>query len=128
MRRTTFRGLVTRAYHSLSPEFRAWLQNVAILVEDVPTREQCCEHRVRRGTLLGLYEGVPQTAREGSWPLLPDRITLFQEAIEAEAREQGCSVLSVIRTTLAHELGHHFGLDEAAVRALEAREAARQQR
>ncbi|MGI6103556.1 MAG: metallopeptidase family protein [Patescibacteria group bacterium] len=126
MRRTSFLGLVTRAYRSLPPEFLAWLQNVAILVEDAPTREQLRENGVRRGTLLGLYEGVPQTEREGGWPLLPDRITLFQDAIEAEALEQGCSVFAVIRTTLAHEIGHHFGLDEAAVRALEAREAARE--
>jgi predicted Zn-dependent protease with MMP-like domain len=62
--------------------------------------------------LLGLYEGVPLIHRHFDATLLqPDRITLFQNALqalahtEAELREQ-------IRITLIHELGHFFGFEE----------------
>lgn len=119
MRRVAFLGLVTRAFRSLPGEFRPLVVNTVVLVESRPSAEQLRANGIRRGTLLGLYEGVPHTERGELPPLYPDRITLFQAPIEAEARASGQSTLAVIRTTLAHEIGHHFGLGEAEIRALE---------
>ncbi|MBI4032251.1 metallopeptidase family protein, partial [Candidatus Berkelbacteria bacterium] len=106
MTRRAFTGLVTRAFGSLPNEFRMLVANTAVLVERRPTAEQLRENGVRRGTLLGLYEGVPQTERGELPPLYPDRITLFQGSIEVEAQATRQSTLSIIRTTLAHEIGH----------------------
>ena len=63
-------------------------------------------------TLLGLYHGVPLMARGENYNLvLPDKISIYQEAIESmctnddEVREQ-------VRITVLHELGHYFGIDD----------------
>lgn len=95
------------------------LKNVAFLLEQEPSEEQ----RIRQNlqpyqTLLGLYEGVPLTQRQGMQPTLPDRITLFKGPIttmvnsEAELKEQ-------IRHTIWHEIAHYYGLDHPQIHSLE---------
>ena len=62
--------------------------------------------------LLGLYHGTPLTERsieEGF--SMPDRIVLYQRNIE-DMCETKDEVIEEIRTTVLHEIGHHFGLDE----------------
>ena len=66
----------------------------------------------RRGTLLGLYEGVPLIARHAdSVVLYPDRITLFRLPLQGLARTE-VELRRQIRKTLVHELGHFFGFEE----------------
>ena len=114
--RSEFEKLVARAVEALPPKFLAQLQNVEVVVESYPTEDELEQAGVEPGgTLLGLYQGVPQTER-GSWygNVLPDRIVLYQRPIEGlagtlrEIRQQ-------VRITLMHEIGHHFGLDEDAL-------------
>jgi predicted Zn-dependent protease with MMP-like domain len=111
--RTEFEKLVARAAEALPPRFLARLQNVEVVVESQPTAEELEQAGVEPGsTLLGLYQGIPQTER-GSWygSVLPDRIVIYQRPIEALAgtlRE----IRRQVRITLMHEIGHHFGLDE----------------
>ena len=89
------------------------MHNVVIDVEPLPSRLDCRELGIDDPTeLLGLYHGVPLTERsieEASFG--PDRITIYQRSIEAicESRED---VIEQVRTTVLHEIGHHFGLDE----------------
>lgn len=126
MTRAAFERLVVRAFKALPTEFAGLVANTAIEIYARPAPRHRVAARLRPSDeLLGLYEGVPQTDRADGSPLYPDRITLFQRAIEAEARRTRHSVLGVVRTTLAHEIGHHFGLDEQSVRALERRESHR---
>ncbi|HET9098169.1 MAG TPA: metallopeptidase family protein [Candidatus Saccharimonadales bacterium] len=95
------------------------LKNVAILYEDEPTPEQRQKLLLRNDqTLLGLYEGVPLTARQGTTRVYPDKITLFKiplvrkaATIEALAEE--------IRHTLWHEIAHYYGLNHDQIRGLE---------
>jgi predicted Zn-dependent protease with MMP-like domain len=89
------------------------LRNVEVVVEQRPTREDLEDAGIEEGgTLLGLYQGVPQTER-GTWYgcVMPDRIVLYQRTIEAVARSRR-EIRREIRTTLLHEVGHHFGLTE----------------
>jgi predicted Zn-dependent protease with MMP-like domain len=68
--------------------------------------------------LLGLYHGVPQTARGDIYGIgmtLPDTITLFQIPIEEEAGNDPERIKQVVADTIWHEVGHYFGLDEDAV-------------
>lgn len=94
------------------------LQNVAVMVEDWPTRAQLA--RVPGGgTLLGLYEGVPLTARG---PLsysgvAPDRITIFQGPLSQRARDLE-ALAARVRVTVLHEVGHYFGMDDARLHEL----------
>ena len=111
--RTEFEKLVARAVEGLPPKFLARLQNVEVVVESWPSQDELEHAGIEPGgTLLGLYQGIPQTER-GSWygSVLPDRIVIYQRPIEGLAgtlRE----VRRQVRITLMHEIGHHFGLDE----------------
>jgi predicted Zn-dependent protease with MMP-like domain len=63
--------------------------------------------------LLGFYRGWPLDERfHDASPELPDVITIYQQAVEAHARETGTGLLRVIRETVMHELAHHFGFSE----------------
>lgn len=67
--------------------------------------------------LLGLYEGVPLTARENYGFVLPDKITIFQEAVEAVCTSPD-QIVDEVRDTVVHEVAHHFGIDDEALHAL----------
>lgn len=111
--RQEFRRLVSEAIASLPPQVAERLQNVEVVVEDRPTREELAVAGVEpQETLFGLYTGTPLTER-GSWYglVLPDKITLYQRSIEEVCRTKR-EVREQIRTTLMHEIGHHFGLSE----------------
>lgn len=112
--RTRFDRLVKRAIRSLPARFATRLENVAIVVADEPSPAQ--RRTLGLGPdddLYGLYEGVPQPQRSSSYGLvLPDKITLFQRAIEADSRSDR-EIAEQVRHTLIHELAHHFGIDDA---------------
>jgi len=114
--RAEFERLVAREVESLPPKVLARLENVDVVVEDQPTEEELDSVGIEPGgTLLGLYQGVPQTQR-GTWygNLLPDRIVLYKRPIEDVARDRR-EIRKQIRITLLHEIGHHFGLGEDAL-------------
>ena len=111
--RAEFEKLVTQAVESLPSRFLERLENVEVMVESAPTREDLEDAGIEPGrTLFGLYQGVPQTQR-GTWygSVLPDRIVIYQRPIEAVARDRR-EIRKEIRITLMHEIGHHFGLGE----------------
>lgn len=66
----------------------------------------------RPGRLYGLYTGVPEPVHPGN---LPDHITLFKSTLERDSEDLE-ALRELVRTTLLHEIGHHFGLDEREVR------------
>jgi predicted Zn-dependent protease with MMP-like domain len=120
MNRERFEELVARAVEALPEEFRFALENVDVVVEDSPTRRQLA--RLGRGmTLLGLYEGVPQTRRTESYGMvLPDRIIIFRRPILAMCRSEA-DVEAEIGSVVRHEIAHHFGMDENELRRIENR-------
>jgi predicted Zn-dependent protease with MMP-like domain len=103
-----FEELVADALDGLPPEIGRLVDNVAVVVEDG-----------RRTDLLGRYEGVPLTERDGGYGLMamPDRITIFRRAVCA-ACESEAAVVGEVRTTVIHEVGHHFGIDDARLHQL----------
>lgn len=111
-----FRKLVDKALEELPDEFKEKLDNVTVFVEDLPTREQLIRTGTR-GTLLGLYEGVPQTrrGRYGVGPTVPDRILLFRIPILSMSRSLE-EVERQVKDTVLHEIAHHFGMDEERIR------------
>lgn len=107
--RRAFRRLVQEAIATLPSPVLRYLDNVDILVQDWPTPQQL--HSVGAEDpcdLLGLYEGIPQTERAFYNLALPDRITLFQCPIEAVCNSVQ-EVAEQVRTTILHELAHHYG-------------------
>jgi predicted Zn-dependent protease with MMP-like domain len=116
--RETFEALVDDAIEDLPQDIRNWLDNVAIVVGERPTREQLAEAGLHRGDLLlGLYVGVPRTRRGFTYgEVVPDKIVIFQQPIEQICRTPD-EIREQVRRTVLHEIGHHFGMDEGELRA-----------
>jgi predicted Zn-dependent protease with MMP-like domain len=108
--RREFNRLVRAAYRQLPPAMQDAIDNVAIVVEDWPSAEDM-ELVDGKGTLFGLYMGVPLPEREGAGPALPDRIAIFRQPIVASCSSRAM-VKEEIRTTLLHEIGHYLGMSE----------------
>ncbi len=117
----TFGRLVAEAAKALPEAFRDRLSNVDIVVEAWPSPAVLAKAgRARPADLLGFYEGVPQTRRTRHYGMvLPDKISLFRCPIEMR-----CHTIEEIRTliqhVLQHEIAHHFGIDDARLRELNA--------
>jgi predicted Zn-dependent protease with MMP-like domain len=112
MKREHFVKVVEEALDSLPQEFRSRIQNVAVLVEDVPPSQPSPQSGQQRRLLLGIFHGVPTTKKSiFNLPLGPDHIVLYQKNIEAVCSSE-TQVREQIRLTVIHELGHYFGLDE----------------
>jgi predicted Zn-dependent protease with MMP-like domain len=112
MHRSQFEGLVRQAVGGIPDEIRRYLDNVDVVVEGAVAQEQLAGHVMEDDQLLlGLYEGVPLTERDNYGMVLPDKITLFQDAIESvcDTDEQ---IVDEVRTTVVHELAHHFGIED----------------
>jgi predicted Zn-dependent protease with MMP-like domain len=104
-------------------EFRKKLENVAFVVERSPMKSGRSRFDASAGReecdLLGLYEGTPKSEYAGDpTGMLPDKITLFQDAIEAEA-ENEADVPRIVRETVWHEIAHYFGFDEEGAQRVE---------
>jgi len=123
MDRESFERLVAQAVDDLPEEFLERLENIDIVVEDYPTPDQLLQLGLERGeTLLGLYEGVPQTERGGHYGLVPpDKITVFQRSIEAKCRYGG-NISTEVQRVVKHEIAHHFGISDARLHQLEKEE------
>jgi predicted Zn-dependent protease with MMP-like domain len=114
-----FARLVVEALDALPPEIAGMLDNVEVVVEPYPTRAQLRAGRVGSGRLLlGLYEGVPRTQRStGYGMVLPDKITIFQQPIEAICRNEE-EIRAQVRSTVVHEIAHHLGIGDEELRRL----------
>ena len=111
-----FEQLVADALDAIPEELGKLMDNVAVVVEDWPTPSQLAG---RRGTLLGLYEGIPLTRRS---PLsyagvVPDRITIFRGPI-CERTNDAQTRVQLVTTTVVHEVAHHFGISDERLREL----------
>lgn len=100
-----FEQAVADALDTIPDELVEAMSNVAIVVEDDSPGDD--------RELLGLYEGVPLTARDEWWSAgsMPDRITIFRNAILriCDTRED---VVEQVAITVVHEVAHHFGIDD----------------
>lgn len=117
-----FEKLVQESLEGLPENIRQKIENVAIVVESFPSDEQARKTGTRQNSfLLGLYEGVPQnTWGKGFGGNLPDKITIFQNAIETFAKTSE-DIKKMVRHVVWHEIAHHFGFNEKEVRKLEKR-------
>lgn len=106
-----FEALVADALDLIPEALGRYMENVAVFVDEWPTAEQLGG---RRGTLLGLYEGIDLTRRSplSYGGVMPDRITIFRGPISriANSPEQ---LVDMVRTTVIHEVAHHFGISDA---------------
>ena len=105
-----FAELVEAAFAAIPDELTALLDNVALFIEDEPPAEE--------PDLLGYYDGVSLTERDTTYGgVLPDRIVIIRSTtLEMCEDEEG--VVREVGITVAHEIAHHFGLDDERLHAL----------
>jgi predicted Zn-dependent protease with MMP-like domain len=103
-----FEELVADGLDAVPDEIARLMDNVAVVVEEG-----------RQVGLLGRYDGVPLTERDDAYGLMPmpDRITIYRRAILAACRSEE-EVVREVRTTVIHEVGHHFGIDDERLHEL----------
>jgi len=116
-----FEELVEEAIQDLPPEFADRLDNIDVVTERRPSARTLRDMGLLgHGTLLGLYQGVPQTRRTSDYGnVLPDRVVIYRDPALAHAAEDRLegetlegAVRRVVRDTVLHEVGHHFGLSD----------------
>ena len=123
MNRDEFRGLVEEAIDTIPAKFARKVRNLAIVIEDEAPSELLAEMEIDDPReLLGLYQGTPLNERGwGYGNALPDRISLFQNAIEDDCDGDPDDIIVAIGETLIHELGHYFGMSEEQIMDIEER-------
>jgi predicted Zn-dependent protease with MMP-like domain len=109
--RFRFEELTVEALDSLPAWVLERLENVEVIVEDRPPRDE--------PNLLGRYHGIPLTERRDYAGVLPDTITLYRRTIEREARDDE-GLRRVIAHTVEHEVAHFFGISDDRLRDLDA--------
>jgi predicted Zn-dependent protease with MMP-like domain len=114
------RKAVARILDRLPKEFREQLRNVEIVVETRPSKELLLAEGLdpREDTLYGIYQGTPLPDRSAlDPPLLPDKITIFAEALLEDFSDPD-ELREEIRLTVLHEIAHYFGMDEEEIEDL----------
>ncbi|MFQ5592923.1 MAG: metallopeptidase family protein [Anaerolineae bacterium] len=115
-----FLELVREAADSLPEQIAGAMENVEVVVEPWPSVQQLLAAGITpgRGTLFGLYQGVPLTRRTSGYSLVPpDKITIFQGPITAVHRTDN-AIREQVRRTVIHEIAHHFGIDDDRLREM----------
>lgn len=104
-----FEELVDAGLDRVPQELLDNLRNTVILVRD----------RDPRGLhILGLYEGVALTERTSDYSgHLPDTISIYKDALENYCSTEE-ELAEQVAITVVHEIGHHFGIDDARLHEL----------
>jgi predicted Zn-dependent protease with MMP-like domain len=107
--RRRFEELVGDALDEVPEQLTRLMDNVVVLVEERDPHDP---------DVLGLYEGVALTERGHDYGgMLPDRITLYRQAILAVCENED-DVVDEVAITVVHEIAHHFGIDDARLHDL----------
>jgi predicted Zn-dependent protease with MMP-like domain len=103
--RERFEELVADGLDLIPDELARLVDNVVVVVEDGRAD----------GSLLGRYDGIPLTERDGWYGtgdlVMPDRVTIFRLPLCAMADDED-EIVRQVGITVVHELAHHFGIDD----------------
>jgi len=114
--------IAEEVYRRLPKTFKALCEGLVIQVEDYPTDEVLDELEAQTEfDLLGLFQGVGLPFQSDSTPVqMPNMIWLYRCPILNYWAEYDETLGAIITHVLVHEIGHHFGLSDADMEALEA--------
>src|SRR5215468_8061464 len=109
------------AFRNLPEKFRALCDGLVIHVEDFPTEEVLTELEAESEfDLLGLFQGVGLPFQSESAPVkMPNLIFLYRRPILDYWAEHEETLAAIVTHVLIHEIGHHFGLSDADMMAVE---------
>ena len=108
-------------FNELPEEFRDLVDGIIFTVDEVPDKETIRRLGLRSElALLGLFRGAnlaARTANRGTF--LPTMIILYRRPILNYWANHNEALKSIVRHVLVHEIGHHFGLSDANMHAIE---------
>jgi predicted Zn-dependent protease with MMP-like domain len=113
--------LAEQAYRRLPARFRGLCEGLVIQVDDFPT-DEVLDHLGAESEfdLLGLFQGIGLPFRSESAPVqMPNMIWLYRRPILDYWAEHEETLGAIITHVLVHEIGHHFGLSDEDMEALE---------
>jgi predicted Zn-dependent protease with MMP-like domain len=113
--------LAGEVFRHLPKQFRDLCSNLVIQLDDFPSREVLrVMHAESEFDLLGLFQGVGLPFRSESAPVqMPNMIWLYRRPILDYWAEHDETLGAVVKHVLVHEIGHHFGLSDADMHAIE---------
>ncbi|WP_380872566.1 hypothetical protein ACFB49_34910 [Sphingomonas sp. DBB INV C78] len=114
-------ALARAALARIPQAFRDHMGNVALFVEDFADDETLASMGFEDAfELTGLYHGTPIGQKSISdVAAMPDRITLYRRPLLDEWADTGVSLEALVTHVVVHEVGHHFGLSDEDMHALE---------
>ena len=116
-----FELMAIEAFRRLPENFRVLCSDLVIRVEDFPT-DEVLDHMNARTEfdLLGLFQGVGLPFRSESAPThMPNMIWLYRRPILDYWAEHDDTLGEIVTHVLVHEIGHHFGLSDEDIEAIE---------
>src|SRR5690349_1734539 len=113
--------MAIEAFGRLPDEFRAMCQGVVVRVDDFPTEEVLQELGAETEfDLLGLFQGIGLPFRsESAPPQMPNMIWLYRRPILDYWAEHDETLGEIVTHVLVHEIGHHFGMSDDDMEAIE---------
>jgi len=116
-----FERLASEAFRRLPEKFRALCADLVIRVEDFPADDVLDHMGIdSEFDLLGLFQGVGLPFRAESDPVqMPNMIWLYRRPILDYWAEHEETLGAVVTHVLVHEIGHHFGMSDADMEAIE---------
>jgi predicted Zn-dependent protease with MMP-like domain len=115
-------ALAMDVYARLPEEFRSLCENLVIQITEFPTEEVLDTMGAESEfELLGLFQGVGLPFQSASAPEpMPNMVWLYRRPILDYWAQHEESLGSIVTHVLVHEIGHHFGLSDADMEAIEA--------
>jgi len=117
--RTKFIRLVRQALREVPQPFRRHLTEIDVIVKRRPSAADLRAAGLAPGeSMYGFYQGVPMTERTSGYGMtVPDVIYIYQEPLEEDFTDDR-DLVEEIRTTVLHEIGHFFGIDDERLEEL----------
>ena len=115
-------GFARESFASLPPEFRSLCGELVFMVQDFPDEDVVQAMELESPfDILGLFQGADLAAREGGHHAPePTMIFLYRRPILDYWAEHDEALGDIVRHVLIHEIGHHFGLSDEDMEAIEA--------
>ena len=125
-----FERLARAAYRALPDQFRQWTTGIMIRIEEFATDEVLDSLGIESEyDLMGLYQGVSLDRKSVSDTITEqDIVVLYRRPILDYWCESGEDLPHIVRHVLIHEIGHHFGLSDDDMEAIEAKAEEESQR
>jgi predicted Zn-dependent protease with MMP-like domain len=115
------RALAIAAFESLPPKFRALAGDIVFIVQDLPDEDVVEDMDLESEfDILGLFQGADLAARQGGGQSGgPTMIFLYRRPLLDYWAEHRETLGHLVRHVIIHEIGHHFGLSDEAMHAIE---------